>query len=155
MNKMIWLDWKFTLADNDLRKVSRSCEVAGLNVAYPMLDHELIDLALRIPPKQKVNGQDLRHLYKNTLRDFLPDEIINKTKHGFGLPFGVWLATSKPIQDFLYPQIEALANRNIFQRSFLNQLLESNRSDHAAFYGNFVYVFAMLELWLKAHKIDL
>ncbi len=152
VNKMLWLDWKFTLADNDLRKVTRGCEIAGLTVSYPMLDQELVDLSLCIPSKQKVMGQDLRYLYKNTLRGFLPDEIIGKVKQGFGLPFGVWLATSKPIQDFLYPQIDALGSRNIFQHSFLSKLLEANRSDHAAFYGNFVYVFAMLELWLQAHQ---
>jgi len=151
VNKMLWLDWKFTLADNDLRKVTRSCEIAGLHAAFPFLNRALIEIALRMPVNEKVRGQTLRHLYKNAFRDFLPGEIINKSKHGFGLPFGVWLANSETIQEFLYPQIEALGQRNIFKAEFLANLLQANRTEHAAFYGNFVYVFAMLELWLQAH----
>jgi len=155
VNRMIWLDWKFTLADNDLRKVTRSCEIGGLNAAFPFLDQRLIDLSLRIPSNEKIRGRTLRYLYKNAFGNFLPKEIINKQKHGFGLPFGVWLATSKTIQDFLYPQIEALGQRGIFKPLFLKELIQANRTEHAAFYGNFVYVFGMLELWLQAHKMEL
>ena len=103
-------------------------------------------------PKQKVKGNNLRSLYKSSLQGFLPQEIIDKPKHGFGLPFGVWLATSSTIQDLIYPAIDALSQRGIFRPAFLANLLEANRTGHAAFYGNQIYVLSMLELWLSAHE---
>ena len=86
---MLFLDWKFTLHDNDLVKVNTMCELAGVEVAYPMLDQALVDFSRRSRGWKVRNGQ-LRWFYKRAMQGFLPDEIINKTKHGFGLPFGVW-----------------------------------------------------------------
>ena len=42
LNRMLYLDWRITLADNDLRKVSHMCALAGVDVAYPMLDDALV-----------------------------------------------------------------------------------------------------------------
>ena len=96
---MLYLDWQYTLADNDLRKVSHMCELAGVDVAYPMLDDGLIDLSCRVPSDWKIKGNDLRHFYKAALKDWLHDDTINKKKQGFGLPFGVWMETHKPLQE--------------------------------------------------------
>ena len=45
VNRMMHLDLKYTLADNDLRKVSRMCEVAGVEVRYPLLDEALVEFS--------------------------------------------------------------------------------------------------------------
>ena len=45
---------------------------------------------MRLPPDLKVKGLKLRWFFKEALRGFLPDAIITKKKHGFGLPFGIW-----------------------------------------------------------------
>src|ERR1700690_1348054 len=90
VQRMMHLDLKFTLADNDLRKVSRMAEIAGVEVRYPMLDDDLVALSGQLPPDYLVKGPYLRWFFKQALREFLPTVIINKSKHGFGLPFGVW-----------------------------------------------------------------
>ncbi|MEZ0153096.1 MAG: asparagine synthetase B, partial [Candidatus Reddybacter sp.] len=84
LNRMLYLDWQFTLADNDLRKVNHMCAVAGVDVSYPMLDDELIAFACQIPGQWKMKGKNLRHFYKKALHNWLPDETINKKKQGFG-----------------------------------------------------------------------
>ncbi|MGH8655884.1 MAG: asparagine synthase-related protein [Gammaproteobacteria bacterium] len=53
---MLYLDWKFTLADNDLRKVNRMCEACGVEVRYPMLDADLVTLSTRIPARIMLKG---------------------------------------------------------------------------------------------------
>jgi len=153
VNRMMYLDWKITLADNDLRKVGRMCELAGIDVRYPMLDDALIDLSLRVPAGLKLKGRALRWFYKQALRDFLPREIIEKTKHGFGLPFGVWLASSPPLQSLVYGSLDALKQRAILKPAFIEQLLASQRDEHAAYYGDLVWVLSMLELWLSEHGV--
>jgi asparagine synthase (glutamine-hydrolysing) len=151
VDRMMYLDWKITLADNDLRKVGRMCELAGIDVRYPMLDDALVDFSLRVPPGLKLKTRDLRHFYKRALADFLPREIIAKRKHGFGLPFGVWLTGSPELQGLVYGSLDALKRRGIFLPEFLDRLVASQRDEHAAYYGDLVWVLAMLELWLAEH----
>jgi asparagine synthase (glutamine-hydrolysing) len=52
LQRMLYLDWQFTLADNDLRKVSEMCAAAGLSVSYPMLDEAVLQLSLQVPPQK-------------------------------------------------------------------------------------------------------
>jgi len=88
VNRMLALDMKYTLADNDLPKVTRSCELAGVAVRFPLLDDTMVSFSARLAPRLKLKGTRLRYFFKEALRGFLPDEIITKSKHGFGLPFG-------------------------------------------------------------------
>ncbi len=153
LDRMLYLDWKFTLADNDLRKVGATCRYAGLAVSFPWLADELTDLATRVPPQWKMRGQTLRAFAKGALTGFLPEATINKQKHGFGLPFGEWLKKYPDLQAQVYELIGGLRSREILQPAFLDRLVEEHRTGHAAYYGTMVWVFAMLEAWFRAHHI--
>ena len=152
LNRMLLLDWKQTLADNDLRKVNKMCQLADINVRYPMLDDDLVELSTQIPSSLKLKGTQLRYFYKYAVRNFLPKEIINKPKQGFGLPFGVWLTTSKSLKEIAYDSLTDFKKRQYLRADFLDWLIDKHRTEHAAFYGAFVWVIMMLELWLKEHE---
>ena len=151
LNKMLHFDWKLTLADNDIRKVNRMCELAGVEVKYPLLDDELIAMSTRIPSRLKMKENQLRYFFKATLKQFLPEQILSKEKHGFGLPFGEWLRTSNRLQEAVFPSIELLKNRSIFDPSFIDDLIHRHKVEHPAYYGNFIWVLTMLEVWLQTH----
>src|SRR5947208_1101643 len=87
LNRMLAFDLKYTLTDNDLPKVVTACKVAGVDVAFPFLDDAVVAFAERLDPDLKLKGLQLRWFFKHALREFLPPEILTKTKHGFGLPF--------------------------------------------------------------------
>ena len=150
VNRMLFLDWSFTLHDNDLVKVNTACRAAGVRVAYPMLDHALVDLACSIPGQMKMRDGELRGFYKYATRNLLPPEIIAKRKHGFGLPFGVWTRTHPGLRRMSETALEALDARGIFSSGFLQETLRLHREGHAAYYGELVWVLAALELWLDA-----
>jgi len=154
LNRMLYLDWKFTLADNDLKKVNRMCQVADIKVHYPMLDEELVEFSTTISSDLKLKGNQLRYFYKQALNDFLPYEIINKSKHGFGLPFGQWLKKSQNLQSLIYDDLTALKQRHILQPAFIDNLIDTHRSGHASYYGSMVWVLAMLEEWFKQHDVS-
>ncbi|MDT4290615.1 asparagine synthase C-terminal domain-containing protein [Methylomonas sp. MO1] len=147
LNRMLYLDWKNTLHDNDLVKVNRMCEMAGVEVCYPLLDRRILDLSCRIPSNDKLRGQKLRWFYKQAMMDFLPERIINKPKHGFGLPFGVWLKDHQPLKQLAYGAINDLKRREFFKPDFLDHAIEMHQSVHAAYYGDLVWMLMMLELW--------
>lgn len=149
LDRMLWYDWKFTLADNDLRKVARMCELAGVRVSFPMLDEELVELSMNVPSSAKIVGTELRAFFKDAVRDILPREIINKRKHGFGLPFGLWLKTSQRLQELVYDTLDSLSNRKIIREDFIDRVVTDHRAGHASYYGYAIWDMVMLEQWLQ------
>jgi asparagine synthase (glutamine-hydrolysing) len=150
LDRMLWYDWKLTLADNDLRKVSRMCELMGVRVSYPMLDEEIVDLSIRIPSSSKIAGSELRTFFKRAVREFLPEEIIRKEKHGFGLPFGQWLKTHAPLQELVYETLDSLRARAILHREFIDRVANEHRAGHPGYYGYAIWDMVMLEQWLQS-----
>ena len=151
INRMLYYDWKFTLADNDLRKVSTMCELAGVKVVYPMLDDLLLELSCRVPSRWKLKPGKLRYFYKQAMKGFLPDEILVKKKHGFGLPFGVWMTTEPALQSLAYDSIITLKRRGFFNSDYLDNVVKLHRTQHAAFYGTLIWLLVALEIWFEHH----
>src|SRR3546814_19061977 len=79
---MMHLDLKQALADADLRKVTGMCDLAGIDVAFPFLDDDLVAFCATIPPELHLKVGRLRAFFKDAFRDFLPEEVIAKKKHG-------------------------------------------------------------------------
>jgi len=153
LERMLWYDWRFTLADNDLRKVGTMCDLAGIRVSYPMLHHDVIELSTRVPPGMKIRGSELRTFFKRAMDGFLPPEIINKKKHGFGLPFGMWLKSDKALGDLIYSHLPDFKKRGIVDASFIDDLISQHRYGHASYFGYAIWDLAMLEAWM-AHHVD-
>jgi asparagine synthase (glutamine-hydrolysing) len=151
VNRMLFLDWKFTLHDNDLVKVGTMCRHAGVDVVYPILDQRVIDFSLGVPGSWKVRNGQLRWFYRRAMRDFLPGAIIDKTKHGFGLPFGVWTRGHEGLRKLSEDALASLAQRGYFRPEFLEGALRLHREGHAAYYGELVWILMVLELWLRQH----
>lgn len=153
LNRMLYMDWKSTLHDNDLVKVNKMCEMAGVEVCYPLLSQDIVDFSCRIPSDLKLKGQQLRYFYKQAMTGFLPDEIINKSKHGFGLPFGIWLKDHQPLKELAYDSINDLKKRHYFRPEFLDHAIAMHQSIHASYYGELIWILMMLELWLQGKKL--
>jgi len=152
INRLMHLDLKLTLADNDLRKVGTMTEAAGIEVHYPLLDDRLVAFANHLPVDYKVRGQKLRWFFKKALDDLLPEKIINKTKHGFGLPFGVWSTQYAPLGDIVGDSLSDFKKRGWIQPAYLDHMLVMQRGQHASYYGAMIWVVMMLEQWLAANE---
>lgn len=149
VNRMLASDWKFTLADNDLPKVIKACELAGMNVAFPLLNSEMVDFSAHLEPQLKLKGTKLRYFFKEALRGFLPDEIIAKKKHGFGLPFGIWLQQHKMLQAQAADSLNDLRSRKIVRPDFIDKLLGQHLHEHPSYHGTMVWLLMMMEYWYK------
>ena len=109
---------------------------------------------MNIPSNVKLKNTDLRHFYKKSLRGWLPDETISKKKHGFGLPFGIWLNEHAPLRELSTQSLEDHKARNIVRPAFIQQTLSQHSNVHAAYYGELVWILMMLELWFQQHAPD-
>lgn len=151
LNRYLAMDMKFTLADNDLPKVNTACTLAGVDVAYPLLDDRLVEFAATLPDDFKLRDGRLRWFFKEALADFLPHEIIHKSKHGFGLPFGLWMNEHAPLRELVDDSLTTLKGRGIINPEFIDELLGPLMREHASYYGVAVWILVMLEQWMRVH----
>ncbi len=153
VNQMQGIDLRFILADGDLPKVTHMCELAGVDVAYPMLDDRVVEFSQRLASNLKLRGTTLRWFFKHALNDFLPPAVITKQKHGFGLPVGAWLVGHPPLFNLASESINLLRERGIVQPRFIDELLGPRLREHPGYFGNMVWVLMMLGLWLDSRKL--
>jgi asparagine synthase (glutamine-hydrolysing) len=151
VNKMLGVDLRLTLADNDLPKVVRMCELARVEARFPLLNEELVAFSARLPAHFKLKRTQLRFFFKRALRDFLPAATLTKTKHGFGLPFGSWLYMHAKLQELARDNLNGLAKRGIIQERFVDELIDVLLPRHPHYYGNFTWILMMLEQWFAFH----
>ncbi|CAG0939149.1 asparagine synthase (glutamine-hydrolysing) [Gammaproteobacteria bacterium] len=153
LDRMLYLDWALTLADNDLRKVRMACDLAGVSVHFPMLDPRVAAVSTRVPSSAKLTLRELRKFYKEAFAGFLPAEVINKEKHGFGVPVGLWINGDPVLRDRVQGRLQALGRRGIVQPAFIDDLLRLQQTEHAVYYGALMWTLFMLEEWLAAQHL--
>jgi asparagine synthase (glutamine-hydrolysing) len=88
---MLYTDCQILLPDIFLEKVDRSTMAQSIEVRVPLLDHELADFVLALPAAQKLPRGEPKGLFKQSLRGFVPDFVLDRPKAGFGVPYGAWL----------------------------------------------------------------
>ena len=81
-------------------------------------------------------------------RGYLPDETLRKRKHGFGLPFGIWLTQNRSLHSLATDALSQLARRGLVKRQFIGQLVDRQLADHPGYYGELVWILMMMEHWL-------
>lgn len=151
-DRLLYMDMKFTITDNDLRKVTQMVEAAGIRVRYPYLDRDLVDFTTAIPPHLKVKYGKNRYIFKQAMTGFLPDAIINKSKHGMGLPISNWFRSEKILSEFLMDHLFSGAPKihNYIRPEFMDTILKAFKKDETtAYYGDTLWVYLILELWLR------
>ena len=128
VTRMQFLDFSSYLPDDILTKVDRASMNYSLEVRVPFLDNDLIDHAWGLDKKYKVaNGQG-KLILKQILRKFLPQELIERPKMGFGIPLDKILidSFSKEIEYFIYST--ATQKQQIFNVDFYKKLWEEHKS---------------------------
>ncbi|MEN9559124.1 MAG: asparagine synthetase [Pseudomonadota bacterium] len=151
LNRQLLLDWQLTLADNDLPKVNTACDLVGIDVAYPFLNDMLVEFSTQLPDDYKLKGNYLRWFFKEALKDFLPPQVINKQKHGFGMPFGTWIVKHPPLKAFVQDALSGMRERHIVCTDMIDLLMTKHLGVHAGYYGTMIWLIVMLEHWLRAH----
>ena len=148
LNRLLLLDLKFTIAENDLVKVRQTAAANGIRVRFPLLEPSLVDFSGRLPADLKLRGLQLRYLFKKALKDFLPLEIIKKKKHGFGVPVSHWFRSDPRFRELLQDVANdrVTRQRGYFQPKAL-QLIVAEHIRGVYDWGTLLWSILMLELW--------
>lgn len=132
LNRMMVVDAETQLPDDLLMLTDKMSMAVSLECRVPLLDHELVELAARMPEQVKVRGGHLKHAMKTALADVLPPDILDRKKRGFGTPMGAWLkADLKPLLARMLDE-STVARRGLFDYAQVRSLVsdhEANRID--------------------------
>jgi asparagine synthase (glutamine-hydrolysing) len=149
---MIAADVNVILPDDFLVKVDRASMAHGLEVRPPLLDHELFELAARIPSRWKVRGGETKWVFKQAYRDRLPADVLWRPKHGFEIPIDAWL------REPLRPMFEAAVLdpqarvRDLIDQDTARKVYETHRSG-AGRHGGVLWSLLVLARWAE-HYLD-
>ena len=130
-----YLDLKTYLPGDILTKVDRASMAHGLEVRVPLLDHTLVEWLSNLPPALKLQRGVGKHVFKQALRPYLPDDILYRNKMGFSVPLASWFRG--PLRQLLQDKLNGtvLADSGLFNQDYVQSLLtqhQSGRSDHSA-----------------------
>jgi asparagine synthase (glutamine-hydrolysing) len=153
LNRLLYLDVKITLGDNDLFKVTRTAAAAGIGVRFPLLDPRLVEFTAALPAWHKVKGAEKRHLFRRAFAGFLPRAVLDKAKHGFGLPVADWLRGHRGFRELAHDTLLSARarGRGYFASGAVESLFRLHDEDRTPYYGDILWGLVMLELWHRYH----
>ena len=131
-----------------LTKVDRASMACGLEVRAPLLDTRLVEFACAIPGTLRLRGLTTKYLLKRAVRPWLPPEIIDRPKKGFGVPIGSWIRgpLSELVHDLLHPT--KLRREGFFCPREVERLVDEHRRGRAD-HRKPLWTLLAFELWLE------
>jgi asparagine synthase (glutamine-hydrolysing) len=129
-----------------LVKVDITTMANSLEARSPLLDHEVMEFAARLPASLKLRGGRSKSVICRTFADLLPAETIHRRKMGFGVPLGQWLRG--PLRERLGDTLlsERALSRGYFDAAEVRRLVQRHwegQEDHTIR----LWSLLMLELW--------
>ena len=106
------------LTGDMLVKVDRMSMANSLEIRCPLLDHELAELAARIPHAWKLRNNRGKDVFIRALGHRLPTALLNQPKRGFGVPLAIWFRG--PLRSFLFDHLTSRAD--VYKRQLLGQI---------------------------------
>ena len=148
-----YADTMVYLIDNNLTKVDRISMAHSLEVRVPLLGTEVVEFAFQLPDRLKMPGMKLKHFLKETAKDMLPDEIINRPKKGFNVPMPRWLKEElRPVLDhYLSPAM--IGKQGYFNSHTIQNLVDSHMSGKADYSRN-LWALLMFNLWVEKASFE-
>jgi asparagine synthase (glutamine-hydrolysing) len=150
LNRMLAVDAETQLPDDLLMLTDKMSMAVSLECRVPLLDHELVELAARMPENVKIRGGRLKHAMKEAVSHLLPPDITERKKRGFGTPMGAWLKRElAPLVRKLLSET-AVNERGLFRYPAVEHLMrshEANRIDGT----DRLLALLNLEIWARIY----
>mgnify|MGYP001194696410 CR=1 FL=1 len=149
MEKMTYLDAMKYLPDDILVKVDRASMANSLETRAPFLDYELVNFAFGLPEDLRVRNRNSKWILKQALYKFVPRELIDRPKMGFGVPVGSWI--NGPLKNWAN---SLLTEEKLNREGLLNTKLIRDRwlahQNGSANWDSFLWSVLMFVQWMDS-----
>jgi asparagine synthase (glutamine-hydrolysing) len=147
---MIAADTATLLPDDFLVKVDRASMAHGLEVRPPLVDHEILELAARIPSQWKIRGGQTKWILKQAAKGSLPESILHRKKQGFEIPIDDWLrGPLRPMFESAVldrgARVAELIDQDVANRIYRSHLAGTGRQ------GNTLWSLLVLARWAERY----
>lgn len=150
ISRLQYTDGITYLPEDILVKVDRTSMANSLEVRSPLLDYRFMELMATVPSELHFQNGQGKHLFKKAMRNWLPDQILDRPKMGFGVPLSKWF--SDELSDYA---AEVLLDHQTLQRGLLqSQAVASILNKHRAGTHSFdteIWFLLVMELWNNAY----
>ncbi|MEW5423841.1 N-acetylglutaminylglutamine amidotransferase [Amorphus sp. 3PC139-8] len=152
VDKALRIDSTVMLVEDPVKRVDSMTMAWGLEARVPFLDHELVELAARIPPDHKLRDGG-KGILKDVARMVVPSEVIDRKKGYFPVPALKYI--SGPTLDLCKDVLSSdrAKERGLFRRDYLDQLFDDPSAHITPLRGNELWQVALLEMWLQTNGV--
>lgn len=125
LSYMMAIDYQTYLLDDILQKVDRAGMSVSLEGREPFLDQRIIEWAAQLPMEYKYNKGNKKFIIKEIVHKYLPKELMDRPKKGFGIPISTWLQNDlKPFVDRYFDE-SFIEKQNIFNNDIIQRVKKS------------------------------
>jgi len=148
LDRMLAIDYKTYMPDDILVKVDRAGMSTSLEGREPLLDHRIIEFVAQLPENLKINKADRKYLLKNIVHEYVPRDIMDRPKMGFGVPVFNWLR--KDLKSFTedFMSEKAFAQHGLFNQHGVNHIISQFYKGDRNYNSLFWYLL-MFQMWYK------
>lgn len=153
--KRMLLDMETYLPGDILTKVDRASMKYSLESRCPILDCDVVCYSFQIPHKFKYHHKDKKHIFKDIAHDYIPKELLDRPKQGFGVPVDKWLLGKLRSEVKKYADEKFLKRQEIFEPKYVNKLINwyLRTGDHGLGTGNnysrIIWPFFVFQQWYE------
>jgi asparagine synthase (glutamine-hydrolysing) len=152
IDKVLQIDAEIMLVDDPVKRVDNMTMAWGLEARVPFLDHEVVELAARIPADLKVRGGG-KYILKEAARQVIPADVIDRPKGYFPVPALKFIRG--PFLDLVRDVLDdpRARQRGLFNRGYVDRLLANPEGELTPKGNSKLWQVALLEYWLQTHGI--
>lgn len=151
VDKALRLDTRIMLTDDPVKRVDNMTMAWGLEARVPFLDHEVVELAARVPPDLKLSDGG-KGILKSVARKVIPNEVIDRPKGYFPVPALKYLQGD--VLDWVTSSLssQAAKDRGLFKPDYVDKLVANPKDHITPLRGSKLWQIALLELWMQQHN---
>lgn len=149
--KRMLLDMVTYLPDDILAKMDRASMKYSLEVRCPLLDYRILEWSFRVAHNLKYHYLEKKYLLKQLTYDYVPKDLLDRPKKGFGVPLKHWLRTVLKSEIMRMAEPSRLRKQGVFRPNAINDLILKQEHSDRIVYSSLLWSFYVFQVWYSEY----